>query len=125
MGMTPQHFHTIPSSCAILLPLTQICSARFLIVCRGLWKAVWWEVLGVHVDVHELRVGYVVGGCNVQCSCCTEHGRYGLSCLYAETVESMSSASWVCMVCMVCMVHMYMVCLICWSLSYVVKFYCC
>ena len=22
----------------------------------------------------------------------TEHGRYGLSCLYAETVESMSSA---------------------------------
>ena len=37
-------------------------------------------------------VGYVVGGCNVQCTCCTDHGRYGLSCLYAETVESMSSA---------------------------------
>ena len=50
-------------------------------------------------------MGYVVGGCNVQCTCCTEHGRYGLSCLYAETVESMSSASWVYMV---CMVHMYM-----------------
>jgi len=25
MGMTPQHFHTIPTSCAILPPLTQIC----------------------------------------------------------------------------------------------------
>ena len=58
----------------------------------------------------------------VQCTCCTEHGRYGLSCLHAETVESMSIASWVCMV---CMIHMYMVCLICWSLSYVVKIYCC
>ena len=70
-------------------------------------------------------VGYVVGGCNVQCTCCTEHGRYGLSCLYAE-MESMSSARWVCMVYMLCMVHMYMICLICWSLSYVVKlFYCC
>ena len=54
-------------------------------------------------------MGYVVGGCNVQCTCCTEHGRYGLSCLYAETVESMSSASWVCMVCMVYMygTHVY------------------
>ena len=49
-------------------------------------------------------MGYVVGGCNVQCTCCTEHGRYGLSCLYAETVESMSSATWTCMLCMVCMV---------------------
>ena len=32
-------------------------------------------------------MGYVVGGCNVYCSCYTEHGRYGLSCLHAETVE--------------------------------------
>ena len=24
MGMMPQHFHTVPTSCAILLPLTQI-----------------------------------------------------------------------------------------------------
>ena len=32
-------------------------------------------------------MGYVVGGCTVQCSCCTEHDRYGLSCLRAETVE--------------------------------------
>ena len=37
-------------------------------------------------------LGYVVGGCNVQCICYTEHGRYGLSRLYVETVESMSSA---------------------------------
>ena len=51
-------------------------------------------------------MGYVVGGCNVQRTC-TEYGRYGLSCLYGETVESMSSASWVGMVCMVCMVHIH------------------
>ena len=37
-------------------------------------------------------MGYVVGGCNVQCTCYTEHDRCGLSWLYAETVESMSSA---------------------------------
>jgi len=48
-------------------------------------------------------VGYTVGDCNVKCTCYTEHGRYGLSCLYAVTVESMSSAGsvwyvWVCMV---------------------------
>ena len=61
--------------------------------------------------------GLCCGGCNVKCICCTEHGRYGLSCLYADTVESMSSASWVCMVCMVHTVHMYIVCLICLSLS--------
>ena len=34
-------------------------------------------------------VSYVVG---LQSSCCTGHGRYGLSCLYVETVECMSSA---------------------------------
>ena len=34
-----------------------------------------------------------MGGCNVQCSCYTEHGRYmGMFCLYAETLECMSSA---------------------------------
>ena len=37
-SMTPQHFHTIPTSCAILQPLTQICFV-FVSVCReGLWK---------------------------------------------------------------------------------------
>ena len=58
----------------------------------------------MHVDVHAWGVGYVVGGCNVQCilASYTEHGRYGLSCLYAETVETMSSAGYVWyMVCMV------------------------
>ena len=45
-SMTPQHFHTIPTSCAIFLPLTQICDV--LVVCReGLVE---WVV--VHFDVH-------------------------------------------------------------------------
>ena len=52
MGMTPQHLFTILTSCAILPLLTQICLVSLLVVCRGLWKAVWWVVLGVHVDVH-------------------------------------------------------------------------
>ena len=50
-------------------------------------------------------MGYVVGGCNVQCTCYTEHDRCGLSCMYAETVESMHEQCWVCMVCMVCVVY--------------------
>ena len=50
-------------------------------------------------------MGYVMEGCNVQCSCFTECGRYGLSCLRTETVESMSSAESVWYVCMVCMVY--------------------
>jgi len=85
-----------------------------LVVCRGLWKAVWWVVLVVHFDVH----GYVVDGCNVQGTCYTELGRYGLSCLYAETVEFMCSDGSVWFV-------WYIDCMICWSLSYFVKFYCC
>ena len=51
----------------------------------------------------------------------TENGRYGLSCLYAETVESMSSAGSVWYIWYI----WYMVCMVCWSLSYVVKFYWC
>ena len=55
MGMTPQHFHTVPTSCAILLPLTQIrliCVVSYVqrrviegsqVVSRG---------CVVHVDVH-------------------------------------------------------------------------
>ena len=52
MGMTPQHLHTILTSCAILHKYA-LC---LLAVCRGgLWKAV--HVVGsagcvVHVDVH-------------------------------------------------------------------------
>ena len=47
MGMTPQHFYTIPTFCAILPPLTQIC---FMIVCcvqrrvvegSGVGSAIW------------------------------------------------------------------------------------
>ena len=64
MGMTPQHFHTISTSCAIVLLLTQICFVCLLVVCRGLWKTVLWVVLGLHVDVHGEW-----GGCNVQCTC--------------------------------------------------------
>ena len=98
MGMTPQHFHTIPTSCAILPSLTQICCVQRVVegsVVGSAGSACWcaWGV------------GYVVGGCNVQCTCYTDHGRRGLSCLYAETVESMSSACWVCIVCMVCVVY--------------------
>jgi len=66
MGMTPQHFHTIPTSCAILPPLTQICLVCLLVVCRGLWKAVWWGVLGVYVDMHgEWVMLWVVAMYNV------------------------------------------------------------
>ena len=61
-----------------------------LVVCEGLWKAVWWVVLGVHVDVHgEWVMLWVAAMYNVLAI--TEHGRYGLSCLYAETVEPVSS----------------------------------
>ena len=50
---------------------------------------------------------YVVGGCMqcIQCTCYTEHDRCGLSCTYAETVESMHEQCWVGMVCMVCVVY--------------------
>ena len=35
---------------------------------------------GVYVNVYGECMSYVVGGCNVvNCSCYTEHGRYGLS----------------------------------------------
>ena len=51
MGMTPQHFHTIPTSCAILPPLTQIWSV--LVMCReGLVSGVGSGGCVVHFDVH-------------------------------------------------------------------------
>ena len=64
-----------------------------------------------------MRIGlYVVGGCNVQCTCYTEHGRYGLSCLYAEAVHGVHEQ------CMLGLYGMYGVwCMVC--SSYVVKFY--
>ena len=43
MQTTPQHIHTIPTSCAILPTMSVVCIA-------GLWKAMGRVV--VHVDVH-------------------------------------------------------------------------
>ena len=56
----------------------------------------------MHVDVHGVSVMLWVTAMYLL-AILTEHGRYGLSCLYAETVETMSSAGyvwyvWVCMV---------------------------
>ena len=67
MGMTPQQIHTNYALC-------------LLVVCiGGLWKAVGRVVLGVECMLMCMG-SYVVGGCNVvNCSCYTEHGRYGLS----------------------------------------------
>ena len=46
MGMTPQHFHTILTSCAICHRLHKY-GLCLLVACRGLWKAVGWVVVGV------------------------------------------------------------------------------
>ena len=56
----------------------------------------------MHVDVHGVWVMLWVAAMYNVLASYTEHGRYGLSCLYAETVETMSSAGsiWY-MVCMV------------------------
>jgi len=79
MGMTPQHFHTIPTSCTILPPLTQIILCYLFVSCVQR-KVVEGSGVGsggcvVHFDVHgsELCCGLL------QCSCYNEHGRYGLS----------------------------------------------
>ena len=54
--------HLVP----FLPPLTQRCFVCLLVVCRGLWKAVCWVVLGVHVDVHgEWVMLWVVAMYNV------------------------------------------------------------
>ena len=63
MGMTPQQFHTIPTSCAIF---AKYALCLLLVVCTGeLWKAVGWVVLGVECMLMCRGVCYVVGGCNV------------------------------------------------------------
>ena len=46
MGMTTQYFHTIPTSCAILLPLSYTNNVQ--------WRVVEGSV--VHVDVHAWAV---------------------------------------------------------------------
>ena len=55
MGMTPQHFHTIPTSCAILPPLIYIimfvsCVQRIR-GCGRQWGGQWWVCI-VHFNVH-------------------------------------------------------------------------
>ena len=71
MGTTPQHFHTIPTSCASLLCVSSVH-----------WRVIEGSGLGSagcvgHIDVHALRVSCVVDCYNAIAS---EHGRYGLSC---------------------------------------------
>ena len=75
-----------------------------------------WVVVGVHVDVHagEWVMLWVAAMYNVLGY--TEHGRYGLSCLYAEAVHGVHEQ------CMLGLYGMYGVwCMVC--SSYVVKFY--
>ena len=74
MGTTPQHFHTIPTSCAILPCASGNSVHRRVIEGSGLGTA----GCAVHVDVHALTVSGVVGCYN---AVATEHGRYGLSCM--------------------------------------------
>ena len=72
MGKTPQHIHTIPTSCAILPTMFCVFSCVYRMVVEGSGEGI--AVCVVHVDVHG--VCCVVGGCNVVA---TEHGRYSLS----------------------------------------------
>ena len=72
MGMTPQHIHTIPTSCAILPFVFVSCVHRRVV--EGSGEGIAGCV--VHVDVHGEC--YVMGGCNVVA---TEHGRHSLSCM--------------------------------------------
>ena len=46
------------------------------------------SVVGSAGECMLVCMGYVVGGSNVQCTCYIEHGRCGLSCLYAQTVAN-------------------------------------
>ena len=51
MGLTPQHFHTIPTSCAILLPLQFVfvsCVERRVVEGSGVGSG----RCVVHFDVH-------------------------------------------------------------------------
>ena len=52
--MTPQHFHTVPTSCAILLPFTQIRSVFVSCVQRRFVEGsqVGSRGCAVHVDMH-------------------------------------------------------------------------
>ena len=66
IGTTPQYFHTIPTSCAILLTIPCICCVhRRVVEGSGVGSA----GCVVHVDMYGEWV--VVGGCNL---IATEHG---------------------------------------------------
>ena len=96
--------------CAILPPLTQICFAFFLVVCRGLWKAVWWVVLGVHVGVHGEWVMLWVGAMYNVLAILSMADVVSLACMHKLLqIESMHEQCWVCMVCVV--YGLYIVCL--------------
>ena len=105
MGMTPQHFHTIPTSCAILP--TMLC------------------VSCVHSRVVE-GSGLGSAGCMFSACWCA----WRLSCVWGgcNEIAILSMADMVCLVYRSCEVHkqcwvcVYMAC---WSVSYVVKFYYC
>ena len=71
MGTTPQHIHTIPTSCQVGFVFVSCVHER---VVEGSGEGI--TVCVAHVDVHG--VCCVVGGCNVVT---TEHGRYSLSCM--------------------------------------------
>jgi len=67
------------------------------VCCVWLWKAVGSVVVGVYCIFMCMESELCCG--LLQCSCCTEHGRYGLSWLYAKTA-----------------VHeQWRVCVLCWS----------
>ena len=78
MGTTPQHIHTIPTSCAIL---PTVC---LLVVCRrGLsctWKGVAW-VCSACVVVHSAWVVLYVLLMVAMHFVAAECGRYGPSCV--------------------------------------------
>ena len=94
-SMTPQHFHTIPTSCAILPAQFQYAMC-LLVVCReGLWKAVGSVVVGVWCILMCMESELCCG--LLECSCYTEHGRFGVLTVCRNCV--VHEQCWVCMVC--------------------------
>ena len=100
MGMTPQHFHTIPTSCAILLllPHNALCVCLIVVqrVVEGSVVSACWCAWGM---------GYVVGGCGRQCGeCMLMCMGYGLCCGWLQcTMYLLAILSMADMVCLACM----------------------
>ena len=65
----------------------------FCVIISGVYRRVVEGRGGVVLGVSECscvwRLSFVVDNCSVVA---TEHSRYGLSCMYVETIECMSSA---------------------------------